>query len=876
MASPRPYAKPARSRAAPSPRLGAGVWLWLALGGLLALATAAAASPPTRLPAAGETDPAAMAPYLGQWECRYGDSPLSKTGEPRLARPGASEGFVPCRPPGTPPGRQGNNFLWMRTVLGGADYPDPALFLLSMDQIFEAYLDGQLVYRFGELAEPARRHYAGHRPHYVPLGAGYQGKLLSLRIYSEHINIGIVGQVQLGSRLALTVATMRSGLTKLGIGVVLMLIGLLALAIYATQRKDSLYGAYGGFALASGTYIVLYSQTRTQELAHTLQWNYVELGALYVMVPCFLQFLFGLIGPGPLGITRHLVKLHLGYCGFAALCILTGLLPVMHTAVIFTFILLFDCAYVLAVVLVAAWRRHVEAQLLFAALALPVAFMVYDSLAALGLVARPTNIITPLAMLAFIAILAVIPIRRLLQLQKTRERAMKLEVESAVNQRRLAEQGALLDAAVRMASGDLETPIAVADQSPLRHLGRALEDMRRDLRDKFQQLQQSHAKVKSLNEELLRQIEQRSRRLLEALLGSERVPVATATTLAPGSTLGEVYQVVRNIGQGAMGAVYEVERTTDHLRLAAKVLSGDGDRTSLIRFAREAQLLAKLSHPNLIRIVDVDVSISGTLYLVMELVRGTTLRHLRPRYGDAPWALSILRQVAVALAAVHERGIVHRDLKPANILIAEAAPGLPPLVKLADFGISVVARDDKAEAAGKQAISPLVSLLTGEADAEEVSLSELSIEEPHGPAAAPRERDRRGSAPAAGPAGAARADDLTEAGMIVGTPMYMAPEISFGSRLAQPASDVFALGVIAYELLTKELPFRRPPVGTVLRQETLRIPLGLRALTHLDPLLLSLFERALSMDPAQRPSAAELAAALTVEPTTVISSLHGR
>lgn len=216
------------------------------------------------------------------------------------------------------------------------------------------------------------------------------------------------------------------------------------------------------------------------------------------------------------------------------------------------------------------------------------------------------------------------------------------------------------------------------------------------------------------------------------------------------------------------------------------------------------------------------------------------------------------------------------DPEPANILIAEAAPGLPPLVKLADFGISVVARDDKAEAAGKQAISPLVSLLTGEADAEEVSLSELSIEEPHGPAAAPRERDRRGSAPAAGPAGAARADDLTEAGMIVGTPMYMAPEISFGSRLAQPASDVFALGVIAYELLTKELPFRRPPVGTVLRQETLRIPLGLRALTHLDPLLLSLFERALSMDPAQRPSAAELAAALTVEPTTVISSLHGR
>ena len=215
-----------------------------------------------------------------------------------------------------------------------------------------------------------------------------------------------------------------------------------------------------------------------------------------------------------------------------------------------------------------------------------------------------------------------------------------------------------------------------------------------------------------------------------------------------------------------------------------------------------------------------------------------------------------------------------RNLKPANILIAEAEPGAPPLVKLADFGISVVARNDKGEPPGQRAISPLVSLLTGEADAEEVSLSEVSIEEP--PAAPAGERDRRARAPAATPGGRARADDLTEAGMIVGTPMYMAPEISFGSRHAQPSSDVFALGVIAYELLTKELPFRRPPVGTVLRQETLRIPLGLRALAGLDPTLVALFERALSMDPAQRPSAAELATALTAEPTTVISSLHQR
>ena len=106
--------------------------------------------------------------------------------------------------------------------------------------------------------------------------------------------------------------------------------------------------------------------------------------------------------------------------------------------------------------------------------------------------------------------------------------------------------------------------------------------------------------------------------------------------------------------------------------------------------------------------------------------------------------------------------------------------------------------------------------------------------------------------------------------MIVGTPMYMAPEISFGSRHAQPSSDVFAFGVIAYELLTKEMPFQRPPVGTVLRQETLRIPMGLRARSDLDPVLVALFQRALSMDPAQRPTAAELATALAAEPTILL------
>jgi hypothetical protein len=146
------------------------------------------------------------------------------------------------------------------------------------------------------------------------------------------------------------------------------------------------------------------------------------------------------------------------------------------------------------------------------------------------------------------------------------------------------------------------------------------------------------------------------------MLGGPRAPLPqpVIAPLEPGSLLGEVYRVIRSIGQGAAGAVYEVERSTDHQRLAAKVLSGEADENTLIRFAREAQLLARLSHPNLISIVDVDVSPGGTLFIVMELVKGTSLRNLRHRYGDLAWSLPVLHQIAIALAAVHERGIIHR------------------------------------------------------------------------------------------------------------------------------------------------------------------------------------------------------------------------
>jgi GAF domain-containing protein len=183
-------------------------------------------------------------------------------------------------------------------------------------------------------------------------------------------------------------------------------------------------------------------------------------------------------------------------------------------------------------------------------------------------------------------------------------RATRLAFESAIAQNRLAERDALLQMAARMASGDLMSPIQVQPSSELSPLATALDSMRRDLQIKVETLESNNREIHELNDELRRQIEQRSRRVLELALKSEDKRPMRSNHYAPDSLIGDHYRVVRLIGQGAMGSVYEVKRTTDGRHLAAKVLTARADKTTMVRFAREAQLLSRMTHPNLISIID--------------------------------------------------------------------------------------------------------------------------------------------------------------------------------------------------------------------------------------------------------------------------------
>jgi hypothetical protein len=154
-------------------------------------------------------------------------------------------------------------------------------------------------------------------------------------------------------------------------------------------------------------------------------------------------------------------------------------------------------------------------------------------------------------------------------------------------------------------------------------------------------------------------------------------------------------------------------------------------------------------------VLDLGVTQSGMLYLVMELVAGSSLAAARARYGDQRWVLLVLFQIAEALVAMHARGIIHRDLKPSNILLDGDR------VKVADFGLAGLTD----------------SALVGEADTID----------PDSPLA--------------------NSPDLTRTGAILGTPLYMAPELAGGARAAGPTADVFSLGVVAYELFSSQAPF---------------------------------------------------------------------
>jgi hypothetical protein len=262
--------------------------------------------------------------------------------------------------------------------------------------------------------------------------------------------------------------------------------------------------------------------------------------------------------------------------------------------------------------------------------------------------------------------------------------------------------------------------------------------------------------------------------------------------LPVGTRLGK-YEIVRLLGAGGMGAVYEASHTEIGKRVAVKVLGSaiaavPGAR---VRFLREAQLTSKVRHPNIVDVTDMGNE-GGQAFLVMEFLEGQDLAQRLAVAKKMPQAelVDIMLPVCSAVSAAHAAGIIHRDLKPQNIFLAQGPHGMQP--KVLDFGISK----------GTDKVS---------------------------------------------------AGTLTGTGAMIGTPFYLAPEQIMDGKSAGSASDEYALGVILYECLTGQRPFESDNLFMVFQAIVNGAPPPPRLLRpDLAPQLERVILRAMNVDPKQR------------------------
>lgn len=255
-----------------------------------------------------------------------------------------------------------------------------------------------------------------------------------------------------------------------------------------------------------------------------------------------------------------------------------------------------------------------------------------------------------------------------------------------------------------------------------------------------------------------------------------------------GKNIGR-YKIHLQLGKGGMAVVYEALDTTLDRRVAIKFIQPGKEQlnTFLARFKRESKLLAKLSHPNIVKIFETG-EFEGSPYLVMDYIQGGTLKDLM-KGKPLPWqrSVQITFQVARALEAAHKEGILHRDIKPSNILMANDRDPM-----LSDFGIAKLLED------------------SGETTTS-----------------------------------------LTDTGAGIGTPDYMAPEQGVGKT--DERSDIYALGVVLYQLITGRLPYQADtPLAVMLKKSTEPLPRPSTYVKGLPGQLESVLIKALARNPAER------------------------
>jgi eukaryotic-like serine/threonine-protein kinase len=264
----------------------------------------------------------------------------------------------------------------------------------------------------------------------------------------------------------------------------------------------------------------------------------------------------------------------------------------------------------------------------------------------------------------------------------------------------------------------------------------------------------------------------------------------------PGQVLDGKYRIVRLIGEGGMGAVFEGENVRISRRVAIKVLHGAAleKAETVQRFEREAQAAGRIGSDHILEILDLGTLSDGERYMVMEFLNGETLSaRIKHHTRLTPEQIvPLIRQALVGLGAAHQAGIIHRDLKPDNIFVLHEKTGIRDYVKIIDFGIS------KFNALGGDM-------------------------------------------------------NMTRTGAVMGTPYYMSPEQAKGSGGVDHRSDIYAIGVILYEAVTGEVPFTGNTFNELMFKIVLSEPRPLaQVIPNLDPRFTEIVTRAMAREPGQR------------------------
>jgi eukaryotic-like serine/threonine-protein kinase len=277
--------------------------------------------------------------------------------------------------------------------------------------------------------------------------------------------------------------------------------------------------------------------------------------------------------------------------------------------------------------------------------------------------------------------------------------------------------------------------------------------------------------------------------------------------------IAQKYRVLRKVGEGGMGTVYEALHTGTGRRLAIKVLTGaglDGGMEAVARFEREARTAGSIDTQHIVTVLDTGTDAStGHPYMVMELLTGEDVQQLLDRQGPVPpeVAVRIVAQACIGLSKAHERGVIHRDIKPANLFLARRDDGAI-VVKLLDFGIAKVKADPLGNA-GENA-------------------------------------------------------GLTRTGNLLGSPLYMSPEQTQGLKTMDHRTDLWSLGVVLYEALCGRPPHVEETIGQLILAICARQTPPVQQFAPWVPAeIAEIVDRALRIKPEERySSAGEMLAAL--------------